>query len=333
MAASTAFETLVDVATLYLQLILTSVVCLLLAPVAPIVVLLKAKRREKALQASQVKTVFITGGSSGIGEALARVYAQRKCIVAITGRDPDRLARVQEACRKLGATDVLSKQLNVADAPAMEEFLEEVWSRSPIDVVYANAGISFDQADKTLATEERVRQVIDINFGGTLNTFLPVVSKMADRHKREGVRSKLVVVSSLTAFLSLGFAPIYQTSKVAQLRFAETFRASFDALGIQMTAVMPGWVESNMTRKFVHTLPKWMGTMTSAQAARYIARHVDRGAHMVSFPIHMTIGTSVFHALPPVLREYLDDIYSDQQRKSGSARTEFLPQPLQKKAN
>ncbi|MEE9209918.1 MAG: SDR family NAD(P)-dependent oxidoreductase, partial [Kiloniellales bacterium] len=86
-------------------------------------------------------SILITGASSGIGAALARVYAAPGVALALTGRDRGRLTGVAEACRAAGATP-RAQALDVLDGDALAAWIAEVDAAAPLDLVIANAGVS-----------------------------------------------------------------------------------------------------------------------------------------------------------------------------------------------
>ncbi len=89
----------------------------------------------------QPRSILITGASSGLGAALAAVYAAPGVALALTGRDEGRLAATAESCRGAGA-EALTAALDVTDAGALADWIGEVDARAPLDLVVANAGIS-----------------------------------------------------------------------------------------------------------------------------------------------------------------------------------------------
>src|SRR5436309_10525197 len=87
------------------------------------------------------RVAVITGASSGLGASLAVAYAGPQVALGLIGRDRERLAAVAESCRNAGAT-VETAAIDVADAPAMEDWLIRFDQTHPVELVIANAGIS-----------------------------------------------------------------------------------------------------------------------------------------------------------------------------------------------
>jgi len=122
------------------------------------------------------RSILITGGSSGIGAALAEDYAAPGVFLALSGRNAGRLEAVAEVCREAGAT-VTAEIIDVTKRDAMRAWVERVDDGHPLDLVIANAGISCGRNPG----EAEIRDVFAVNMAGVLNTVLPALPRMQRR--------------------------------------------------------------------------------------------------------------------------------------------------------
>lgn len=178
--------------------------------------------------------MLITGATSGIGEALAIHYAQPGVTLALTGRNSAALQEVAETCKARGAA-VLTKQSDVTERDALARWIREVDGTAPIDLVFANAGVT-EATTKTIHDlEQAARQVFAVNVDGVFNTIFPVIPLMKSRG-----RGQLVLVSSLASLGALTGSAAYCASKAAIRVYGDGLRAHLAPSGIHVNVIMPG---------------------------------------------------------------------------------------------
>lgn len=187
----------------------------------------------------QNKVVIITGGSSGIGKALAEVYAKAGSKVVITGRKAGPLNQVAKNLEAEGAK-VLAL---VADA-SKEEDAERVVNQTlerfgQIDILINNAGISMRALFEDLEVSV-IKQVMDINFYGTV-----YATKYALPHiiKQKG---SIVGVSSIAGYRGLPGRTGYSASKFAMQGFLESLRTELLKKEVHVLVACPGFTASNI---------------------------------------------------------------------------------------
>lgn len=188
------------------------------------------------------KVVIITGGSSGIGKAMAFEFGRQGSRLMITGRNVDELNKAVQEIREAGIT-VHGFQSDVSkedDNRRMAEEAIRLFGR--IDVLINNAGISmralFEDVDL-----EVVKKVMDINFYGVLYATrycLPEIKKN---------KGSIVGISSIAGFRGLPGRTGYSASKFALNGFLEVLRTELLKTGVHVLTACPGFTATNIRRR------------------------------------------------------------------------------------
>ena len=179
------------------------------------------------------KTALITGGTTGIGFATARLFQQEGARVAITGQDAQRVA---QAAEQLGA-GALALQANVASRSEMDAVAQRLQAEfGGLDIVFANAGIA---QPRPLAEvdEAHLDALLDVNFKGVVYTVQSVLPLL---------RNPSSVVLNATTMVEVGIAgmSIYSATKAAVRSLARTLSAELVQRGVRVNAISPGLVET-----------------------------------------------------------------------------------------
>ncbi len=233
--------------------------------------------------------ILITGASSGIGAALAELYAEPGRTLALTGRNSARLEGVAARCRVRGAL-VVTAALDIRSAGALADWIGEVDSATPIDLCIANAGIARGK-DGTSESAEAIRQIFATNVDGVLNTVLPLLPVMRERR-----RGQLAIVSSVAGFRGLPGSGAYCASKAAERVFAESLRADLAPFGVGVSVICPGFVHTPMTDRHAFRMPL---VMEPERAAGIIRRGLARNRARIAFPWLTVAVCWLLGALPP----------------------------------
>lgn len=188
------------------------------------------------------KTALITGGSSGIGLATARVLKESGAQIVITGRSQEKL---DAAVAKLG-TDVLAIQADVSSLADLDRMREEIETRfGALDIVFANAGVAMGTPLAT-ANEAAYDTIMDANVKGvffTVQTVLPLL--------RDG--SSIILNTSWLNQVGTPGRAILSASKAAVRSFARTMSAELIDRKIRVNAVSPGSIETPIHRGIKQT--------------------------------------------------------------------------------
>ncbi|MFD3377206.1 MULTISPECIES: SDR family oxidoreductase [unclassified Streptomyces] len=187
--------------------------------------------------------VLVTGAGSGIGRATAFAFAEAGARVVAVDRDAESAARTAELSRLIGAPQAWAETVDVSDEQAMEKLAEKVAAEyGVVDVLVNNAGIGLSGSflDTTAADW---RTVLDVNLWGVIHGCRLFGKQMAER----GQGGHIVNTASAAAYLPSRTLPAYSTSKAAVLMLSECLRAELAGQGIGVTAICPGFINTNIT--------------------------------------------------------------------------------------
>ena len=197
------------------------------------------------------RAVLVTGGSRGIGTAIARAFAGRGDRVAVHYREAAGAALA--VCGSLPGTGHLVVQADLADAGAVEAMVDEAASGlGGLDVLVNNAGVYLDHPVLGTSYEEwqaAWRATLGVNLVGAAN-----VTWCAVRHMTAGGRGgRIVNVGSRGAYRGEPTHPAYGASKAGLHAFGQSLAVALAPHGITVAAVAPGYVETDMTAEELAT--------------------------------------------------------------------------------
>lgn len=179
------------------------------------------------------KTALITGGSSGIGLASAKLFVAEGARVAITGRDSSRLAQAQE---ELGS-DAVVIQSEAGSLADIDRLLGQVKERfGQLDILFLNAAVA-NPAPIELVTEEQFDEIIDVNFKGeffTIQKALPMLSGNAS----------VIVTTSITNQTGAPNFSVYAASKAALRSLVQSLGMALIGRGIRVNSICPGPIDT-----------------------------------------------------------------------------------------
>lgn len=209
--------------------------------------------------------IWIIGGSSGIGLAMARAYAGRGALVVISGRSQGAL---DAALAEIGAGH-FAAQADVVDTPALERVAQ---LHGPFDRVITTAAI-YDPGPVSKADAQKVEAIFSVNLTGSFN-----VARVAKGALRPG--GQLVLFGSAAAIFGLPNGQVYSATKAAITNLAQSLRVEF-APEIDVRLVTPGFVRTPLTDLNDFDMP---GLMEPDEAAKRILRGLDGKSFEIAFP-------------------------------------------------
>jgi NAD(P)-dependent dehydrogenase (short-subunit alcohol dehydrogenase family) len=189
------------------------------------------------------RSIFITGASSGIGEALAVEFARRGYAVAVAARRLDRLEALAARLPSLGAARALPLVLDVTDTAAIHAALDRVvreFGRLDVLVVNAGVGYAFPAGKGKL---DLVRQTIDTNLVGAIAT----IELALPRLRAQG-SGQIVAITSVAGSRGMPFFGAYSAAKAGLHRYVQSLRAELRHEPIAVTELAPGYIDTDMNR-------------------------------------------------------------------------------------
>ncbi len=246
--------------------------------------------------------VFITGASSGIGEALAVYYAAQGAMLGLVARRAEFLQGLNE---RLGGGHACYP-LDVTDAPALHDAAGDFMRRfGAPDIVIANAGVSAGTLTEYEADLAIFRRVMDTNVFGMAATFAPFVPAM----KAAGGQRRLVGIASVAGIRGLPGAEAYSASKAAAIAYLESLRLEMRPYGIKVVTIAPGYIETPMTAVNPYRMPFLLPV---DRAASRFAAAIGRGVSYTVIPWPMGIVAKGLRLLPNWL---YDRLFANAPRK------------------
>ncbi len=238
--------------------------------------------------------IFITGATSGLGWALAIEAVKEGLPIGIIGRRRERLDILSKLLDEKGAT-VFRAEADVTDKSQIERIAKDFISiHGAPDLLIANAGVRGTSQDFPGSND----LAMETNYFGAINTILPFIPAMVERGQ-----GHILVISSLASKLSLPGSGTYCASKAAIDRWAGSERFHLSPLGVFLTIVSPGFIQTEMTRDNPYPMPF---IMSASRAAEIIFReiHSKNGTRKeIRFPFALSAAITLLNMLPSPFQE------------------------------
>ena len=232
---------------------------------------------------SQPQRVWITGASSGIGEACAYRYAARKATLILTSSSQQKLEPVAEKCRALGA-EVTMLPYDLRQLDGIAALVQEAWQRhGGIDILFCNAGVS-QRTNIEDTSMEVFHTLMDLNFFAPVEMAKAILPLMLANGG-----GNIAATTSIAGRFGFPLRCGYSASKHALYGFFETMQAEYTDKGIHTTLVCPGRVRTDISLNSLDKNGQRRGVMDPGQAngisaeaaAQKIVRAIDRNKREV----------------------------------------------------
>ena len=247
------------------------------------------------------KRIWITGASSGIGEALAYEFAGHGAQLVLSARNEVALHRVATKCRELGAGIVIVQLLDLADHGSIPGTVQQVLGKvGKVDVLINNGGIS----QRSLAKDTDLsvdKKIMDVNFFGTVALTKAILPSMLTHHL-----GHIATITSLTGKFGSPYRSSYAASKHALHGFFDSLRAELAGTAVKVTLICPGFVRTNVSMNALTEDGATLGSMDEAtqkgmdpeRLARKIAHAIENGAQEVYYGGREVLGVYLKRFFP-----------------------------------
>jgi short-subunit dehydrogenase len=205
------------------------------------------------------KRVWITGASSGIGEALALAFAESGAQLILSARNEVEINRVAAACAQAGAAAVLVQPLDLEQHDRIPGIVETVLKKvGKVDILVNNGGISQRSLAKDTSLEVD-KKLMAVNYFGTVALTKALLPNML-MHQL----GHIVTITSLTGKFGTQYRSAYAASKHALHGFFDSLRAELNESHIKVTLLCPGFVRTNVSKNALTGDGAALGTMDEA---------------------------------------------------------------------
>lgn len=247
------------------------------------------------------KRIWITGASSGIGEALAVALSAAGAHLILSSRKEAELNRVAAACSQAGALSIQIEPLDLAVHESIPALVEKVLKKvGKIDILINNGGIS----QRALALETSLdvdKKLMSVNYFGTIALTKAVLPGMLTHQL-----GHIVTITSLTGKFGSPYRSSYAASKHALHGFFDSLRAELAHTPIQVTLVCPGYVRTNVSVNALTGDGSQLGTMDEATdhgmepaaVAGKVMRAIEKGKEEIYFGGREVLGVYLKRFFP-----------------------------------
>jgi NAD(P)-dependent dehydrogenase (short-subunit alcohol dehydrogenase family) len=203
------------------------------------------------------RVAWVSGATSGIGEAAARLFAAEGAQVAVIGRRQHLARGIVSQITRAGG-EAVGIKADVADEAAVKKSLRETVEHfGRLDILINNAGM-VDVKQLHEYTAAQWDRVMDVNLKAMFFAF-----KHAVPHLRKQNRSWVVNVGSISSFVGQAGTPVYTTSKHAIMGLTKSIALDYAAMGVRCNCVCPGITDTPMLREHLNATPDPDGTLAA----------------------------------------------------------------------
>lgn len=205
--------------------------------------------------AADRRHVLVTGGTSGIGRAIAEAFAGVCARVVVTGRSEDEVAGFLAAGRR---SEILARRMDVTDTAAIAAVLGDC---ERLDVLVNAAGTIL--RDGREFDPEGFEAVIDVNLVGTMRVCAAASELLF------ASRGCVINIASMLSFFGSGYVPGYSASKGGVVQLTKSLAIAWAARGVRVNAIAPGWIDTPMTAPLIADVARREAIIARTPLARW----------------------------------------------------------------
>ena len=233
-----------------------------------------------------MKSIWITGASSGIGKSLALKFAKEGWQVAASARREDLLNQLSESNK-----NITSFPLDVTDTERCKEIFEKIKNKyQNLDICFFSTGTWDPKKEKEINIDQ-MKNVMDINFFGTLNCI-----KAVEKYFKDKKNGHLSIVSSIAGYRGLPNSTGYGASKAALNNLTESLYFDFGRYGVRVSLISPGFIKTPMTDKNDFKMPFLKTTEYAAE--KIYDGLINKKVFEIHFPKSLTLILKILSFLP-----------------------------------
>jgi len=196
------------------------------------------------------KTAIVTGGNRGIGRGIAQGYASMGCNLVITARDTDKIRKTTQEIRDKYGVEVSGISADIQHEEQIQSMVEETLNAfGRINILVNNAGINIRKMPQEYDASEW-DQVLDVNLRAAF-----LCSKAVYPSIKSGGGGKVINIGSMTSIFGGAKLAPYGTSKGGIVQLTRSLAVAWAQDNIQVNAILPGWIDTDLTRQARIDLP------------------------------------------------------------------------------
>lgn len=208
------------------------------------------------------KVAIVTGGNGGIGLGIARGLAQAGASVAIAGRNETKIQAATSELEQLGCKP-LGLRIDITDAAEVQRMVDETVAQfGGLDIMVANAGMNIRKMPEAYELGEW-HEIVETNLTSVFTCSQAAYPEMQNRGG-----GKILTIGSMTSLYGFDVAAVYAATKGAVVQLTRSLASAWAKDNIQVNCILPGWIDTDLTRRARHNVSGLSDKVVSRTPAR-----------------------------------------------------------------